>query len=565
MSESPQSLPDVLLAIQNNSISEHLNTNVELKSSWKQEFGHKASGLANKHHQPRSWLIIGIDDAGRLLGHTADWAKRQEQTISQHINEKLDPAQACVAVHTSEVDGAYVVVLELTNPGDVVYWGANAYSASGTTLHKMEPEEILELRLQLPGLTDFTKQPQIACYQEDLVSLFVTRVRKKGHTLEQGTPDDVLRFLHLYGTQAASILFGDTKFRVVKYDSLRNPVSNETCAGLYTLLTEPFQDSVQQWTKEQSASGGTPYPQKALQESLANAVAHAAFFENGGDVILELHPTQLSISNLCLRESKYFANRWFSRAHKTVNAFLMETLRLGGHVDELGRGKNLIFAESIRHGKRPPEVHTHQAGRYFRWTLSLHGHASALRQLRVFSNIKKQYGDTPKALIAQALILWASKPVKEIRAFVDSGFTSEFVEVLTDLRGPIYYYQKEDRIVPQRWVQVMLTEGKDAKQLSPAEEERELAFLRDFCEKYHNGYITPKFFREMAHLSDTPSAKSYSSRLLKKWMTAGHLTKIRSGLYRFLPKQEAVPADLETFLQELLSATPSEDLAEQEN
>jgi predicted HTH transcriptional regulator len=535
---------------------------VELKSNWKQDYGHKASALANKHHQPRSWLIIGVDDSGCLLNQNEDWARQQEQSISQHLNEKLDPEQACVAVHTSKIDGAYVVIIELTNPGEVVYWGANAYSASGTTIHKMEPEEILELRLQLPGLSDLTKQPQTDSYQDNLVNIFATRVREKGHMLEQGTPSDILRFLHLHGTRAASILFGSTKFRVVKYDSHDNPISNDTFAGLYTLLTEFFQDEVQKWTKQQTNAGVTPYPPRALQESFANAVAHAAFFENNGDLILELHPERLCISNLCQRESKYFANRWFSRAHRTVNAFLMETLRLGRHVDELGRGKNLIFAESIRHGKRPPEVHTHQADRYFRWSLTLHGNASELRQLRIFSGIKKQYGDTPKALIAQALILWASKPVKEIRDFVDGSFANEFVQVLTDLRGPIYYYQNEDRIVPQRWVQDMLAEGKDAKQLSPAEEERELAFLRDFCEKYENRYISPKLFRDMEHLSNTPSAKSYSSRVLRKWKEAGYLTKVRSGLYRFPPKQTTLPADLKMFLQKLLSSTSSDEEAE---
>jgi predicted HTH transcriptional regulator len=562
MNQSPNTLSDVLAAIRNSVIEEHLNANVELKSNWKEDYGHKASALANKYHQPRSWLIVGVDDSGCLLGRDQNWARQQEQCISQHINEKLDPAQACVAVHTLEIDGAYVVIIELKNPGDVVYWGANAYSASGTTLHKMEPEEILELRLKLPGLSDLTKQPLKDSYQENLVNIFVNRLSDKGHMLEQGAPDEVLRFLHLYGTRAASILFGGTRFRVVRYDTYDNPISNDTLVGLYTLLTDSYQNEVQEWTKQQTGALITPYPTRALQEAFANAVAHAAYFENNGDIILELHPERLCISNLCIRESMYFANRWFSRAHRTVNAFLMETLRLGKHVDELGRGKNLIFAESIRHGKRPPEVHTHQAGRYFRWGLTLHGNASDVRQLRIFSGINKQYGDTPKALIAQALILWSSKPVKEIRNYIDGNFADEFVQVLTDLRGPIYYYQKEDRIVPQRWVKDMLSEGKDVKQFSPSEEERELAFLRDFCGEFENGYISPKFFRDMEHLSDTPSAKSYSSRILKKWKEAGHIKKVRSGLYRFPPGHMTIPSELSEFLQKMLSSKSSEEEAE---
>ena len=53
----------------------------------------------------------------------------------------------------------------------------------------------------------------------------------------------------------------------------------------------------------------------------------------------------------------------------TINGLLMEVLRVAGHVDELGRGKNLIFSDSIKNGKRSPEVILERAGRYDRWKL----------------------------------------------------------------------------------------------------------------------------------------------------------------------------------------------------
>ena len=236
----------------------------------------------------------------------------------------------------------------------------------------------------------------------------------------------------------------------------------------------------------------------------------------------------------------------------------MELLRIAGHVDELGRGKNLIFSESISQGKSPPSVKVQGAGRYFRWALTISGHTADRRHLRVFKGIKDIYGDTPKALIAQALVLWSSKQVREIRDYVDDTYTDLFAEVLSDLNGPIFYYQEEDRVVLHRWVRVMLEEGKDAKQLSPSEENRERAFLTQYCAKYQDGYITPKLLRRLTHLGDNSSAKSYASRLLKKWVAEGHITRTRTGLYEFVPEKKRLRQDLKELLKKLLSTEKAE-------
>jgi predicted HTH transcriptional regulator len=559
---SPRSVEELLQAISDGTILEHLKNNVELKSSWKQEHGHKVSAFANKLDVQRAWLVLGVGDDGVLCGRDQNWAKQTEEIVSQQFNEKLDPFQSCRFIHTRDVNGSVILIVELQNPGDVVYWGAEAYGASGTTISKLDPHQILELRLKLPGLTDFTRQPTESEYSDELVDLFAHRVRSKGHVLEQGDASAILRSLGLVRTQAARILFGDCGFRVVKYNAAGEPTSNEPRKSLYSLLTDVFHQEIQSWTAEQIGKTFRAYPQRALQEAFANAVAHAAYFEQDGDLIVELHPTYLVISNLCLKESRYFANRWFSRSHKTVNAFLMELLRVAGHVDELGRGKNLIFSQSISQGKPPPSVKVQGAGRYYRWALTLSGHIADRRQLRVFNGIKKIYGDTPKALIAQALVLWSSKQVREIRDYVDDTYTDLFAEVLSDLNGPIFYYQEEDRVVLHRWVRVMLEEGKDAKQLSPSEEIRERAFLTQYCVKYQDGYITPKLLRRLTHLGDNSSAKSYASRLLKKWSTAGHVTRVRSGLYEFAPEETRLQQDLGQLLKELLSTEKADQGAE---
>jgi hypothetical protein len=64
----------------------------------------------------------------------------------------------------------------IENPGDVVYWEDNAYIASGTTSRILATEEILELRIKLPGLTDYSNQPAHGEYDKKLIQAFIQKI-----------------------------------------------------------------------------------------------------------------------------------------------------------------------------------------------------------------------------------------------------------------------------------------------------------------------------------------------------------------------------------------------------
>lgn len=548
-------IDEVLVALAAGNCSEHKSSNVELKRSWTQGYGHKLSSLGNKTELPTAWMLVGVEDDGSLAGKTEAWAKAEEQTISNHINQNLDPVQTCYRLSVHEVNGSWVIVIGIRNPGEVVYWGTTAYIAAGTTLREMEPHEALELRLRLPGLTDFSRQERTSEYQWDLVSSFLDQVNTSGHPLEvTPDPEDALRKLGLWGTQTARILFGDCSFRIVKSDADGRPIANTSERGLYRILTPAFQHSIQEWTAQQLCMNGRPYPDLALRESLANAVAHAAYFERDGELTLEMAPAHITISNLCLKDSLYFANRWFSRAHKTVNGLLMESLRIAHHVDELGRGKHLIFSEAIKSGKKAPSVILQRAGKYNRWVLRVHGGITDHRQVRLLARIRETYHDEQRAMIAYALVLWSDRPVAEIRNHIDATVSEEFADVLTSLDGPIFYYEAEDRVVLNRWAKLLLEEGRDSKQLTPAEERSLRSFLHSYCNKYEDGHITPKELRRLAHMGETASERSLSSNLLAKWATAGHVQKLSQGKYRFRQPEPERIQTLKQSLMEILAA-----------
>ncbi len=405
---------ELLSEIKNGALKEHCAHNVELKRSWQDKYGKKISSLCNKISCSNMWLIIGIEDDGTIYGHDETWAKTTEEVISQHLNKKLDPVLACDSITCEVINSGWIVILELGNPGAVVKWENYAYKSSGTTSEKMSPEEIMELTMELPGLTDYSKQVTDRNVNNGIVNIFCQDARTNNNDLISTTSnEELIHKIHMHSTNAEKILLGEIKYRIVKTNSNNEIIENSTYYGLYNILTTQFFEEIKQWFTHL-------YPEmnalsdKILRESLANSVAHASYNENDGEILIELFHNKLTISNLCFPEYATFANKWFSRIHKSPNSFLVELLRMVRKVDELGRGKNIIFTESLESGYSPPIVEVTNVGRYNRWTLNIYCGSSNQKNIRLYKKIKEIYGDLNKSLIAFALVLWRDIKVSKI-------------------------------------------------------------------------------------------------------------------------------------------------------
>jgi len=538
-----ETIESLLEAITIGGLQEHKHENIELKERWSKNHGKDLSALGNKLDKPCCWLVVGVKDDGSLARESETKAKQTEEILSQHINQCLDPVQACTKIICCEIQSSWIVIVCIENPGDVVYWGNEAYSASGTTSQELKPDAILGLRIKLPGLTDYSSQPANSEYDPNLIHCFMQQVQKASHCIEISEEAiESLKRLNIYDKQVSRILFGNCGFRLIKFNQSNEPIANLKYLGLYRVLTDEFQTEIQNWTAEQLKVDVQPYPEKALREALANAVAHAAYFEQDGDLIIELYPDHLSISNLCLRDSVYYANRWFSRSHKTVNSLLMEALRIAAQVDELGRGKNLIFSHSIRDGKRSPEVLIERAGKYERWKLLLYGGIANEVYIRLLERTREVYNDEQKALIAFSLVLWSNTKVEAIRKYIDGDFSRQFAEVLSSMNGPIFYHEKEDRILITRWARVLLGVGQNSKDFSSVEEKRLKEFAYDVCVRHYDHEITPATLRRLGQMGNTGSENSLSSKMLTRWEREGLIRRVSKGKYRWVKKAE----DLDT-------------------
>jgi predicted HTH transcriptional regulator len=205
-----RSIDDIKVDLASGTLVEHLHENLELKSSWKEDNGERLSALANRLELECGWMIVGVNDEGLLVGRDENWAKSTEEVISQHLNHRLDPIQAHTTLSCVQVNHAWIVVLCVKSPGAVVYWNGVAYKRAGTTIQEMKPEEVLELTIRLPGLTDYSKQPWTGRPNDELVRQYSLAVatRQDDPTFASSDSSDserILTRLGLAGKNASRI------------------------------------------------------------------------------------------------------------------------------------------------------------------------------------------------------------------------------------------------------------------------------------------------------------------------------------------------------------------------
>lgn len=524
-------IPQLITEINAGALKEHSFENVELKRDWAKEHGEKISMLCNGNPNNKNFLVIGLEDDGTLSRHDESWLKSRLETFSNHLNQFLDPVITQLEITSVKVSTSQLIIAVFKNPGVVVKWQGNAWIGLGTTKKKLNSAEILELSLSLPGLTDFTKRSSSFAASADLVADFCDA----GGVINDV---DILSKHHLDNTKCGEILFGDISYRIIYHAENDQIMKNETRKGLFGLLTPAFVTEVNNYYSEKMVSSSFTL-ESILREALGNCVGHAAYHENNGEVIVELFPNGLHISNLAYDEYISLANKWFSSAHKSPNPFLMETLRLVGKVDELGKGKQRLLKECLINGFDVPLITISDAGRFRRWKLVIEFGNKNDNYKKVLAQLQEVYPNE-KALIAYALVLWRDKPFSEIAKYFDTHGAKVASEILTDVYGPLFYYQEKDKIILHRWAQILLDKGKSSEDFSPHELQQLLAHCKNMSIKFHDGYITPAQFRGYAHLSESASDKTLTSKIFKKWMKDNLIKKEARGVYRFIAKSDTV-------------------------
>lgn len=521
-------LENLIKKIESGCVTEVLNNGVELKSSWHQDYGRDLCALANIETLKSNFLIIGMSNDGRPIGHDENWIAKTEQQVTNHIIHYLSTTWAAMVSCHCVCGSNHILIIEVKNPGDVVEWNNKAYKLVGTSSVEMSPSESLELSLRLPG-QDYSKQPWNGEASSTLVLDFAQKIKIRDSSilpenLLDMAPKNILEKLTVSNRMAANILFGDCIVRVVYYDYSGDILTQNEKRGAFYLLTDEFVEQLQTWTKTKgtvlqgsslSVSEDMPYPPKALRETLANAVAHAMYERSLGDIIIDIHPNRLVVRNNCLLEAKAFAKQWFSKQTHSRNKFLMRLLREAGVTDELGSGKIRLFSQMIEHGKREPIIEFYEKGNYACWAVTLYNEEQNKTSLALLEKFKQYFETIDEARIAMALVLWGNNKWSDILEKLDEHYKKMAIAVIKHPHSPIIVVN--DSILTKRWVNAILA-GQTSLAFTAAEEQQIKAVLQKHAfGNGRSGAFSSDEARQIIGLSTSRSEVTQLSNLFRKW------------------------------------------------
>ena len=506
------------------------SSSIEFKEQWQQDSGKSLSAIGNTEG---GWLIIGVDDKGRLLGKDSEWTQKQQHKIENHIIQYLEPSAAVQAISVETVRNKFCLFIEIINQS-LVSWNKKFYEKIGSSLKEMSPKTRKQMELERPA-SDFSNLEYHGEADSSLVLDFAKFLKTDNGNWTHLSADEVLSKLCIKNKNVSRILFGDFVFRLVHYNANSDVLDQKEEKGLYKLLKNDFIPHIQSWTRKKplalrsgsiSAIEEKPYSDDALREILVNAIAHCAFEKRGGGIKVELYPTRIEISNHCLPEAEAFINKRFSKDSFPHNPLLMKILRMAGFSEELGTGKSKIFKYVIEDGKREPVFEYKEMPKHYGiWSVTLYNEALNENILSFLKKLKERYRkDLDKYKLAAALTLWREKTLNEILSYMDEHHSKLTLEILTEDESPFSITSEElksgkksIRIGLKRWGTLKL-KGQESKVFSEMEENKIKEVLRNYAyENARGGYITNKEVRNILGMSDSKSEQVQISRLFQKW------------------------------------------------
>ena len=524
---------------------------LEFKSKWDSKYGRDISAIANDESQTGGWLVVGVDDDGKLAEHDEKWAKQFSEKIGNQVNEFLTPSSSVRHVTVEAIGTAYIILIEIANPGDVTEWQGEAYKLSASSSKRMTSEERVSLAMKLPG-EDFTKEPWDGEIDSSLVLDFAKKVADArpdefSDGLKNLSSVEILKRLQLYGTRASGILFGDYPVRIAYYNADDDVLENTTKEGIYNILTDNFLSQIQAWTKKEgtvvegnttSVTDTPSYPAKLLREIFANATAHALYQREQGEIIIDICPDRIVARNNASLEAKHFTQQWFSKKTFVKNKVLMTALRTAQITDELGTGKARIFRLAMESGKKPPIIEFTGLKNYGKWQITVYNNVQYKHLTQIMEKFYDIFPTKPHARIAVALVFWKKHQWNSILERLDEYHQEMAQEVLEHPYAPVTIIDNE--IFVKRWIEVALT-GQQSKSFTPLEEEKIRKILAALAfQNGRKGMLTTQEAKTIIGLGNSQSESTQLSNLFRKWRDENIVTNEGRGRWKFLSHTDAL-------------------------
>lgn len=349
--------------------------------------------LANRLGEEPAWLLIGVEDDGRITGakprHAA--GHTDPRRVEALIANRTRPSHSC-RVEVVAVEGKQVIAVEIpvarspvgTTDGRYlrrIIGGRGKPECLPYFFHEMQARQADQ------GILDYSALPIPSATWEDLDPLEIERFRR---TVRESRGQGDANILNLPDGELAKALGAVeanhqvTGIRVLalllfgKEESLRRLLPAHEAAFQALAGTRVETNDFFRWpllrvmdemltrfrarNREEELMidllriGVPDYPERAFREAVANALIHRDYTRLGA-VHVQWHSDRIEISNPGGFPEGVRLDNILVTPPRPRNPLLADAFKRAGIVERTGRGVDTIFSEQLCNGRPAPSYH----------------------------------------------------------------------------------------------------------------------------------------------------------------------------------------------------------------
>ncbi|HHH46917.1 MAG TPA: winged helix-turn-helix transcriptional regulator [Thiotrichales bacterium] len=345
--------------------------------------------LANRAGTEPGWLLIGVEDDGRITGSQFRHGSATDvNKLAALIAARTRPA---ITVHPElvEIEGREVIVVEVpaqqqtVGTSDGVFLRRALGGDGRPACVPMDGYSIQSLQADR-GLLDPSSQIIATAVWEDLDPLEFERFRRSIRERRGRSDESLLELSDLELAKALGVVEANGTVQSLslaalllfgKEEALRRLVPSHEAAfqvlrGLEVEVNDFFRWPLLRVMEEIEARirarnqerelmvgmlrvGVPDYPEKALREALANALIHRDY-QRLGAVHFQWHTDRIEISNPGGFPDGVRLDNLLVTAPRPRNPLLADAFKRAGIVERTARGIDTIFYEQLRNGRPAP-------------------------------------------------------------------------------------------------------------------------------------------------------------------------------------------------------------------
>ncbi len=345
--------------------------------------------LANRQGDGPGYLLIGVEDDGRLTGaRPRHGGTTDPNKLAALIASRTRPSVA-VRSELIELDGRAVLVIEVppqqhpVATADGLFLRRTIGGDGKPACVPMDGYAVQSLQASR-GILDPSAQLVTEARWQDLDPLEFERFRRSIRERRGRSDESLLDLPDLELAKALGVVEANGSVRGVrlaalllfgKEDALRrfapaHEVAFQVLRGLdvevndffrWPLLRimEEIEARIRARNREQELMVGLlrvgvpDYPERALREAVANALIHRDYLRLGA-VHLQWHPDRIEISNPGGFPDGVRLDNLLVTAPRPRNPLLADAFKRAGIVERTARGIDTIFYEQLRNGRPAP-------------------------------------------------------------------------------------------------------------------------------------------------------------------------------------------------------------------